>query len=149
MIARIDLWVGKTLFVPLIIRICQLLGWSQHRFYNMTVAIFWLLIIYDWLPGTGWLKRTVDVLFCTCMMIRAAVKPDAPTKKTAMCNGIRRFVLLMFFLNLVITIARSPDFTGMAFTITGLVLLFALYAQTIDTIPPREIREPARKRQTA
>jgi hypothetical protein len=31
MFERVDTWVGKTLFVPLIIRICQHLGCTQYR----------------------------------------------------------------------------------------------------------------------
>jgi len=42
-IANIDLWVGKTLFVPPIIKLCQLTGQTQFA----VSRLFWFIAALD------------------------------------------------------------------------------------------------------
>jgi len=73
MITRFDLWVGKTLFIPGIIRLCQLAHWTQWRFARTANLLFWLGLISSWgssNKGMGW--RVADALMCLAAVVAAA-----------------------------------------------------------------------------
>ncbi len=73
---RIDLWIGKTLFVPPIIKLCQLTRQSQYA----VSRLFWFIAALDGFYRADTLFSSI--LWCgmsILMMITATQRADSPT----------------------------------------------------------------------
>src|SRR3546814_16042123 len=75
-VAKIDQWIGKTLFVPLIIKLCQLTRQSQFA----VSRLFWFIAALDGFyradtPFSSVLLGGISIF----MMITAARRADRPT----------------------------------------------------------------------
>ena len=135
---KIDTWVGKTLFVPIIIRICQKTGINQYYFHRICWALAWFI----------WLYRS-DSIFLTVLcsffamfaIIGLALWPDSPKGVTSM-RFLRMMWLVLLCLNLVDPVLHVMFGEGIRVhgsgIITNVSILFAEYAATIKTIPPLE-----------
>lgn len=134
MIGRIDAWVGKTLFVPVIIRICQAAGITQYRFHWIIWAsVNWLSVWrMEWL---GWkiTSACMAVLFTWIIFNNG----DYPQQQRPWLR------LFMLFCWASATLARSLD--DAVYHVVFALVLSAEYALTIKTIPPLE----AEKRELA
>jgi hypothetical protein len=134
-IAKIDLWVGKTLFVPPIVKLCQLTRQSQFA----VSRLFWFIAALD-----GFYRA--ESLFASLlwgglsiiMMVSAAWRADTPT------SSFRFFRMLALALLIVDLVqgAATGQWAGAEFWV---FVLFAEYAAIIRTIPPKEARKPAAK----
>jgi hypothetical protein len=125
---EIDLWIGKTLFVPPIIKLCQLTRQSQFA----VSRLFWFIAALD-----GFYRA--DTLFSSVlwgamsivMMITAARRADMPTASFM-------FFRLLGIAFLATALFRSVATGVWAGTEFWFFVLIAEYAATIRTIPPRE-----------
>jgi hypothetical protein len=124
---RIDHWIGKTLFVPPIIKFCQ---WTRQSQFAVS-RLFWFVAALD-----GFYRaETVlgSVLFgglSLYMMVTASLRADSPTLSFAFF----RIVTLIFLVFDIIEGLTGEGWMGVEFWI---LVLFAEYAATIRTIPPR------------
>lgn len=133
--SKIDQWVGKTLFVPPIIKLCQLTRQSQFA----VSRLFWFITALD-----GFYHA--DTLFSSVlwggmsvwMMITASQRADHPT---ASFMFFRMLGVLFLALDLVKG-AVTGEWAGSEF---WFLVLIAEYASTIRTVPPREITRAAAK----
>ena len=136
-----DHFVGKTLFIPPIIKMCQTFGWSQYRLGNYAVAIAWLTLLYS-LKLDGWFNITLFVLgaiITILSIIRAALSPES--KSSADSSGWRMVYFLLFGMDLfTAALAKEVD-ASLAF---WFLLLTASYAFSIKQIPPREKKSKAK-----
>jgi uncharacterized membrane protein len=127
-LAEIDHWIGKTLFVPPIIKLCQLTRQSQFA----VAKLFWFIAALD-----GFYRA--EILFMSIiwgglsifMMLSATRRADSPTV-SFMFFRLLAITLLMFNLLRGFTAA---EWAGSEFWV---FVLFAEYAATIRTIPPKE-----------
>lgn len=125
---EIDHWIGKTLFVPPIIKLCQLTRQSQFA----VSRLFWFIAALD-----GFYRA--DTLFMAViwggmslfMMITAARRADSPTTSFV-------FFRLLGIAFLIMDLFRGIATGEWAGTEFWLFVLIAEYAATIRTIPPRE-----------
>ena len=132
---KIDLWIGKTLFVPPIIKLCQLTRQSQFA----VSRLFWFIAALD-----GFYHA--DTLFSSVlwggmsivMMITASQRADSPTVSFMFF----RLLGVVFLALDVVKGAVTGEWAGTEFWIFVLV---AEYAATIRTIPPRETSKAAAK----
>ena len=123
---EIDHWIG-TLFVPPIIKLCQLTRQSQFA----VSRLFWFIAALDGL-------YRADTLFLSViwgglsiiMMITASRQADAPT---ASIMGFR-LLSLVFFVLALLKGALAGKWAGSEF---WALVLIAEYAATIRTLPPR------------
>ena len=125
--AKIDHWIGRTLFVPPIIKLCQL----TRQTHFAVSRLFWFIAALD-----GFYRA--DTLFSSILwggmsvllMFTASQRADHPT------------VSFMFFRMLAIVFlalgllkgAATGDWAGSEFWI---FVLIAEYAATIRNVPPR------------
>lgn len=135
-IRRLDIWLGKTLFHPPIILLCQRTRQTQYAIYRT----FWFFAAchatyYAMAEGAEWLSCFFLWAFTLLLMISAAVYPDRPT----ISLGITRFVFWVFFIMGIFACAIAGAVTDG--TVRAIIILFAEYAATIKTIPPRKKRE--------
>lgn len=152
MLAKLDAWVGKTLFLPPIIHLCHLTGWTQWRVARMAHLLFWLHIIWSWAPGKGTGMKILDVVMCLLVVMGAGLWPDRPQPAHSRWHvGVRRAILVTLLVVIAIDAGLTLLFGRLAFSGNGLLslnlLLLSEYARSIDTIPPREIRERRRAAQ--
>lgn len=130
---KVDHWIGKTLFVPPIIKFCQLTRQSQFA----VSRLFWFIAALD-----GFYRA--ETLFGSLlwgglsivMMVSAARRADNPT---ASHMFFRLLAVLMLAIDLVRG-AATGEWAGVEFWIFVLV---AEYAAIIRTIPPKEASKPA------
>jgi hypothetical protein len=128
LLTKIDLYIGKTLFVPLIIKLCQLTRQTQFAVSRM----FWFIAALD-----GFYRAETmfgSILFggmSIFMMLIATRRPDMPTRSFLWF----RMVLLVLDL---LSGAITGSFAGTEFWV---FVLLAEYAASIETLPPREDRK--------
>lgn len=129
-----DAWVGKTLFVPPIIKLCQVTQQSQFA----VSRLFWFIAALD-----GFYRA--DTLFSSIlwggmsvfMMVTATRRADSPT---ASFMFFRLLGILFLALDLI-RVAATGDWAGVEFWV---LVLIAEYAATIRTVPPRETLKRAK-----
>lgn len=128
MLTNIDKWIGETLFVPPIIWFCQLTRQTQYA----VSRTFWFIAALDgFYRADTWFGSILFGLASIFMMITAARRADAPTRSFVWFR-----MLAMLFLALdILTGATTGTWAGTEFWV---FVLFAEYASTIRTIPPRE-----------
>ena len=137
--AKVDHWIGRTLFVPPIIKFCQLTRQSQFAVSRM----FWFIAALDGFYRAETLSGSVlwggiSVM----MMIGATRRADVPTASFLL---FRLFAIVLLVLDLLRG-AAIGEWAGIEF---WLFVLIAEYAAIIRTIPPREERKSAKQVATA
>lgn len=143
MLREADAWIGKRLFVPPIIRFCQVTGMTQHAFcrYGWMVAGLWL-IGFSWYE-MDWVMKAIMITVCVFQIAVAAL--SRPEGEEPDRYWLRAFLWLSMLIDVigvfVIGAGEAIDLHD-GFTI---IALFAEYAATIKTIPPKETKEAKRK----
>lgn len=131
MLSRIDLWIGKTLFLPLIIKLCHLLRQSQYAI----ARLFWFAAM---LSGLYRADHVIDYLIfglgSLIMMLTASLRADRPTRSQL---WFRIFAIAALAARLA-TVAAGGSLVGIEFWI---FVLIAEYAMTIQTLPPRNVEK--------
>lgn len=133
---KIDDWLGKTLFIPPIIKFCQVTRQSQWA----VARLFWFIAALD-----GFYRA--ETLFSSLlwggmsvfMMITATRRADSPTVSFMF---FRLLAFFMFGLDLM-RAAVTGAWAGVEFWV---FVLIAEYAATIRTVPPSE---PSKRSVTA
>jgi hypothetical protein len=132
---KIDHWIGATLFVPPIIKFCQLTRQSQFA----VSRLFWFIAAMDGL-------YRAETLFSSLlwgglsiiMMVSAVRRADSPTASFMFFRLLAIFLLIVDVMTGLIT----NEWAGIEFWI---FVLLAEYAAIIRTIPPTETRKSAFK----
>lgn len=125
---KIDHWIGNTLFVPPIVKLCQLTRQSQFA----VSRLFWFVAALD-----GFYRA--ETLFSSIlwggmsilMMITATQRADHPTRSFVFF----RMLAVAFLLFDIAKGAWTGEWAGTEFWV---FVLIAEYAATIVTIPPTE-----------
>ncbi|WP_129793324.1 hypothetical protein [Sphingosinicella sp. CPCC 101087] len=131
--AKLDLWIGSTLFVPPIIKLCQLTRQSQFA----VSRLFWFIAALDGFYRAETLFSSIlwggmSVL----MMITASQRADHPTTSFMFF----RMLSLAFLGFGIVKAAATGVWAGTEFWI---LVLTAEYAATIRTIPPADATKMA------
>lgn len=135
LLTSIDRWVGRTLFIPPIIKLCQLTRQSQFAI----ARLFWFITALD-----GFCRA--DTLFSSLlwgalsliMMFTASRRADSPTTSLLIFRVLS--VGLLVFRVIEAVVARK--WAGTEFWI---FVLIAEYAATIRAIPPANLRKSTAK----
>ncbi len=132
--AKVDQWVGKTLFLPLIIKFCQLTRQSQFA----CSRLFWFISALDGFYHADTIVSSVLWAgISVLMMITATRRADAPTNSVM----VFRLLCLAFLLYDVMKSSMTGILAGSEF---WLLVLIAEYAATIRTLPP-QVSEQSRE----
>jgi hypothetical protein len=128
-LAAIDLWFGKTLFLPPIIKLCQSTRQSQYAISRL----FWFIVALDQMRLAQTLtQQIIAVLFAVVMMLTASLRADMPAYSW---RWFRLLAIAMLALD-VLHGVRAGAWVGVEI---WLLVLFAEYAATIRTIPPANV----------
>lgn len=134
----IDVWIGKTLFVPPIIKLCQVTRQSQYAISRL----FWFVTALDQLRiATTLTSQVIAGLFSLFMMFTASFRADMP----AFSMMWFRMVALFFLILDVVSGVASGAWKGVEIWV---LVLFAEYAATITTVPPKEDGKTGRSMRT-
>lgn len=124
---ELDQWIGKTLFVPLVIKLCQLTRQSQFA----VSRLFWFIAALDgFYHAETLIWSIVWAGISVVMMITAVRRADNPT---ASLIFFRLLAVAFLVMDLVKGMATG-EWAGIEFWVFVLV---AEYAATIKTLPPR------------
>jgi len=130
----IDKWVGQTLFIPPIIKLCQASGQSQFAICRL----FWFIVALDQLRIAETLTgQIIAGIFSIIMMLPASLRADMPAYSM---RGFRIIAMILLALD-VFHGAASGDWLGIEI---WALILCAEYAATIRTIPPKDVRKTVR-----
>lgn len=130
-LTNIDLWIGKTLFVPPIIRLCQLTGQSQFAISRL----FWFIAALDgFYRAEALVSSVIFGGMSVVMMLTASLRADMPTRSSVWF----RMLALGFLVLDLLQGAKTDKWLGTEFWV---LVLIAEYAATIQTIPPREAKK--------
>lgn len=136
---KVDHWIGKTLFVPPIIKLCQLTRQSQFA----VSRLFWFVAALDGFYRAATLFGSIIWGgLSVIMMVTAARRADSPTVSFMFFRLLAVFLLALDLLKG----AATGDWAGIEFWI---LVLVAEYAAIIRTIPPKEASKPAVKMSAA
>ena len=131
---RLDTWLGKALFHPPIISLCHATRQTQYAIHR---ALWFFAALhatyYDSHGGWGW--TTFLWMWVIFNFLGAVLVPDMEAKS----YGPFRAVFWLLFLINVSGIVVLGEVSNSVFR--ELMILFAEYAATIKTIPPRRKRE--------
>ena len=128
-LAEVDKWIGKTLFLPPIIKLCQLTRQSQFA----VSRLFWFIAALDgFYRAESMFSAILFGVLSIVMMVTASLRADAPTSSSM---WFRMFALVFLALDLLAG-AITGKWAGSEF---WLFVLIAEYAATIRTIPPSEV----------
>lgn len=125
-LTEIDHWIGKNLFVPPIVKLCQLTRQSQFA----VARLFWFVAALDaFYRAVSWLDRIIWGGMSLIMMVSAARRADHPTRSLL-------FFRMVAVVLLCADLAEAVASGKWAFSEFWLLVLFAEYAATIRTLPP-------------
>jgi len=133
-LSAIDKWVGQTLFIPPIIKLCQISGQSQFAI----ARLFWFIVALDQLRIAETLTgQIIAGIFSIIMMLSASLRADMPAYSM---RAFRIIAMVLLALDVFHGVA-SGDWLGVEIWV---LILFAEYAATVRTIPPKEERKAER-----
>lgn len=132
---QIDQWIGKTLFVPPIIKFCYLTRQSQFS----ASRLFWFAAaLHGLYRADTMVGQIIWGGMSFVMMITAARRADSPTS-SLMFFRLLALALLIFEL---LESALSGVWGGAEFWV---LVLFAEYAAAIRTLPPAATTKPRQR----
>ncbi|PTQ12803.1 hypothetical protein CLG96_01250 [Sphingomonas oleivorans] len=135
LLTKLDLWIGKTLFVPLIIKFCQLTRQSQYA----VSRLFWFIAALDGFHRADTLLSSIMFgVMSIFMMLTASLRADMPARSSLWFRMLAMGFLALDLMKGVV----AGEWLGTEFWV---FVLIAEYAATIRTIPPREHRKKAAK----
>lgn len=136
--AKIDEWVGKNLFLPPIIKFCQLTRQSQFA----CSRLFWFIAALDgFYRADTMISSIVWGGMSVIMMVTASQRADFPTQSFMFF----RLLGIAFLLSDVVTSSLNGKWGGTEF---WLFVLIGEYASTIRTIPPQASEQSRRDQVT-
>lgn len=133
-LAKVDRWIGSNLFIPPIIKLCQLTRQSQFA----VSRLFWFLAALD-----GFYRA--ETLFTSIlwggisafMLVTANQRADRPTSSFMFLRILAVFLLVLG----AVAGFATGEWWGVEF---WLLVLIAEYAASIRTFPPDERSENSR-----
>jgi uncharacterized sodium:solute symporter family permease YidK len=134
MVTSVDFWIGRMLFLPPIIMICRLTRQSQFA----VSRLFWFIAALDGLYRSDtWVSVILFGLLSIFMMVSASLRADVPTYSVRSIRMLAVGALLIYVGVGIVT----GEWDGIEFWV---LVLFAEYAATIQTLPPRESKKARR-----
>ncbi|HEX9955109.1 MAG TPA: hypothetical protein VGB48_07840 [Allosphingosinicella sp.] len=130
-LAKVDHWIGKHIFEPPIIKLCQVTRQTQFA----VARLFWFIAALDgFYRADSLLGSIIFGVLSVVMMITASLRADMPTHSSL---PFRMLALALLAMDVVTGVALAK-WAGVEFWLFALV---AEYAGTIRTIPPRETKK--------
>lgn len=132
-LASVDVWIGRTLFLPPIIKFCQLTHQSQFA----VSRLFWFFAALDgFYQSDSWFSSILFGVMSVIMMLTASLRADMPTYSS---RGFRLLTVALLLLDVLMGVIGG-DWRGIEFWV---LVLIAEYAATIRTLPPKEEKRAA------
>jgi hypothetical protein len=130
-LTRVDFWIGRTLFVPPIVLLCQLTRQSQFA----VSRLFWFIAALDgFYQSRTWVSLILFGSLSVFMMLTASLRADMPTHSV---RSVRLLAVGALVISAGVGVVAG-EWSGIEFWIFVLV---AEYAATIRTLPPRETKK--------
>lgn len=131
---RLDAWLAKTLFHPPIILACQLTRQTQYAIYR---ALWFFAACHAtyYAPLGGWFWPVFAWTCTIILFLNAVMVPDVGVRSW----GAFRLIIWIFVLLGAVVTALNGDVRPTQ--VREFIILFAEYAATIRSIPPRRPRE--------
>lgn len=131
-IKEIDVWIGKTLFHPIVISLCRFLNCTQYRLSRDFIFLGFLLLLIKLLVFNQYIHWFLWFVLTFCFVRAAFVSQYIKVKPSII---LRIILIAGVIINIRFGIERPSEFVNQ---IMIFILLIGEYALTIDTIPPKK-----------
>ncbi|MBU0556444.1 MAG: hypothetical protein KKD64_02785 [Alphaproteobacteria bacterium] len=128
---RLDVWLAKTIFWPIIIKVCQETGCSKWAFGRLC-AFIWICGVILTTEEWTWFWSIFIALIAIGETVSVGLRKDAPYGQSGVARAIFWFALA---LELPSVAAGEAQLSRPAST---LAMLFSLYAATLPKVPPKK-----------
>jgi hypothetical protein len=144
MLASIDLWLGKHVFVPPLVMLRKMAGWDKRASIIFLFILWTLISITNMAIMFTPISILMGVISC---VIAATYIPFVQQTDAALVprEDIRRILIVINAACLPVAIL----FEAIEGYIPVLLLLACEYAKTIDTLPPDRKTAPSTRHQNA
>ena len=158
MMSRIDTFIGKKMFLPLIIKILQISGETQYSFARSCNFIAILAFLYACIKDVQKDAGIINILWFIFLAFAAlysfvdavGANKDNPKRPSSTARKISIFIIALDFVGVFLTLAsgEDPSITGVAMIVGWLIFLAGDYALLIDKIPPSTSKRKSYSRKT-
>lgn len=136
---RLDAWLAKTIFWPIIIKICQETGCTKWAFGRLC-AFLWICGVILTMTHWTWFWSIFIAIIAISETVSLGLRRDAP-------YGQSGFARAVFWVSLALGIFDAATGDGQpARPASTLAMLFSLYAATLPTVPPKRRKEDKKAR---
>ena len=133
-VERLDAWLAKTIFWPIIIKICQETGCTKWAFGRLC-AFLWICGVILTTTHWTWFWSIFIAIIAISETVSLGLRRDAP-------YGQSGFARAVFWIALALGIFDAVTGDGQpARPASTLAMLFSLYAATLPTVPPKRRKE--------
>ncbi len=139
MFSRLDAWLAKYAFHPPIIWFCQITRQTQYA----ASRLFWFaaMLMMFYRASSFWAQVFMGTM-CLIGMLAASLRADAYTESRSAMRRLWLFLAAFDTILFVLCVIYDEKVGGAGLNLViDIVVLFAEYAATIKTIPPRKTRE--------
>ncbi len=139
MFARLDAWLAKYAFHPPIIWFCQITRQTQYA----ASRLFWFtaMLMMFYRASSLWAQVFMG-LMCLSGMLSASLRANEHTESWSVMRRIWLCLAVLDTSLFVLCVIYDEKVGGASLNVAiDIVVLFAEYAATIKTIPPRKTRE--------
>ncbi|MCW2411571.1 MULTISPECIES: hypothetical protein [unclassified Sphingobium] len=131
---RLDAWLARTIFWPIIIKICQETGCTKWAFGRLC-AFLWVCGVILTTKEWTWFWSIFIAIIAISETLSLGLRRDSP-------YGQSGFARAVFWIALALGIFDAVTGNGHpAQPASTLAMLFSLYAATLPTVPPKRRRE--------
>ena len=144
MLAGVDRWLAKRLFVPVIIKWCQKTKMTQYAVFSYCWMAAIMSQIWFWKASKSWIGWFMWALVLLCgvfSVIRAGLSPDTPIPDRPIFRRVMlATVILLDLIPSVLLTAVTRNLSNLLDHVMAynMLVLTAEYALTITRIPPEE-----------
>jgi hypothetical protein len=131
---NLDIWLAKTLFQPPIILICHMAHITQYAFYRFAWWAVAATAIWQ-MKSAFWMWQLLIFFIAGLKILKGGVAANEPIRGEA---GWRYFFLFVALVAVLLAISAKSFLLAQS-----VAILFAEYALTIHTIPPRRTKSVA------
>lgn len=153
MIGSLATWLGKNLFVPIIIKVCQQTGWSQYKFYNYSTWLALVFMFWTYHDATAWIVWVFACMTGVLLAYQTFIAGSTPERKPRVGIFWKEMILIIMLVDtaiLLLTLSAGTTSHVREFFTENMpwevFALFGEYARSIDSIPPRKKKEQTSKK---
>lgn len=142
MLAKIDSWLARTVFWPIIIKVCQETGCTKWHFGRAS-GFAWCLCVIASQKSWSLFDMVLITIIAVSEVLSLGLHKDLPFWSA---GWLRVMWWATFPLDAFVAVVLADDPHNWLRLAGNTFMLFSLYAACLPNIPPQDKKEPRRVR---